>query len=268
MSHKLPILVIIPHGGSEVPEELAGNEALSRFDLFFESDACANELFSFGERAAAVIDSHVSRLFVDLDREPLMVPPRTGDGVIKKESLMGKPIFIENTFPDEIALSNILRRYYYPFHNAIGKILKTGEIRLILECHTMMAVGPRNAADPGKPRPLLTATTVIREDGRLKKTCSDTLTRGFSESMKKSFAGEDASAAGRMAVNRPAFSGCILETYGKSGPPMIRFSVSRSLFLNDRYFYYDSLRVDELRIRELRGKIWSGIERFYQKHFR
>jgi formiminoglutamase len=267
MKPKLPILVIIPHGGISVPEEFAGNEALTKFDLFFESDTCANELFSFEDRVAAKIDTGISRLFVDLDREPLMLPPRSADGVIKKETLTGKPVFIENAFPDEIAIANVLKRYYYTFHATLEKILKTGGIKLIIECHTMMAVGPENASDPGKPRPLMTVTTVTRRDGSVRKTLPDELARGLTDCMRKSFAAEDTTAAGRLAVNRPAFHGHILDRYGGRGVPMARLSLSRALFLNDRYFFYDDLRIDELRILELRKKLWAGIERFFRKYF-
>jgi formiminoglutamase len=267
MKPKLPILVIIPHGGTGVPDEFAGNEALTKFDLLFESDTCANALFSFEDRVAAKIDTDISRLFVDLDREPLMLPPRSTDGVIKKETLTGKPVFIENAFPDEIAIANVLRRYYYAFHATVEKIIKTGGIKLIVECHTMMAVGPLNAADPGKPRPLMTVTTVTRKDGAIRKTLPDELSRGLTDCMRKSFTGEDTPAAGRFAVNRPAFQGHILDRYGGAGVPMVRLSLSRALYLNDRYFFYEDLRIDELRIGDLREKLWSGIARFYRKYF-
>ncbi|TFH42908.1 MAG: hypothetical protein E4G96_02420, partial [Chrysiogenales bacterium] len=112
---RLPILVIIPHGGYTIPEELSGYEAVGTFDLFIQSDSCANEIFSFGDRVTGTVDTGISRLFVDLDRPYTALRPGQ-DGVIKRTALDGKSVFIEDQFPDEIAIANILQRYYLPFH--------------------------------------------------------------------------------------------------------------------------------------------------------
>jgi N-formylglutamate amidohydrolase len=267
MKPALPILVIIPHGGYAVPEELAGAGALTEFDLFFEADACANELFYFGDLVKAHMDTETSRLFVDVDRHHLMLPPRTDDGVIKRETPSGVPVYTDGAFPDEIAISNILRRYYYPFHRAVEKTLRAGGIRLILECHTMMAVGPRNSADPDKPRPLATVTNIASREGHRFKTCPDELAAGLLGSIGKHFAGEDATVSERFSLNRPRFEGHILETYGEGRIPMMRLSLSRGLFVTDRYFSYQRMSVSEPRIQDLRRRLWSGIERFYKKYF-
>ena len=101
------------------------------------------------------IDTGISHMFVDLDMPSSMVPPKSSHGIMKTESISGKKIFREDIFPDQVALSNILKRYYSPFHNTIKKIIATGEIKFIIECHTMMPVGPRNSFDAGKPRQTL-----------------------------------------------------------------------------------------------------------------
>lgn len=266
MASKLPILIIIPHGGYVIPEELAGNESLDKFDLFFEADACANELFSF-DALTHKIDSGISRLFIDLDRPPSSIPPRSNDGVIKKETLSGKPVFTSNAFPDDIAVSNIMKRYYYPFHQTIEKLLSTPEIKLIIECHTMMAVGPKNSNDRGKPRPLVTLSTKTINNADVTKTCPETLASALLDSIQKDFADEDITVAERFAMDKPLFDGYILNKYGKGDKPMLRISISRALFLNDRYFDYEELSVDERRLKYLRSKIWSGIERFFKKYF-
>lgn len=268
MRAKLPILFIIPHGGTQAPEELSWNEELDDFDLFFESDACANELFSFGEQGMAVMDTQVSRLYVDLDRPPYSLPPRTDDGVVKKETPTGKRIYPGKSYPDEIAIANILKRYYLPYHRTIEKIIASGEPRLIIECHTMMAVGPRNSHDPDAPRPLVTVSTKARRGGGAEfKTCPDELARELLRGMEKALADEDATVAERFLLNNPAFEGHILPAYGGGKIPMLRLSISRSLFLNDRYFNYSRMKVDALRLQTLRKKIWGGIERFFKGGF-
>ncbi len=262
-----PILIIIPHGGQLIPDELSGYEQIDRFGLFIESDVCANELFSFEDDCAKKINTQISRIFVDLDRAPLKVPPAAADGVMKKETSNERKIFKDDIFPDEIAISNILKRYYLPFHKRIEKIMATGEIKFILECHTMMPVGPRNSFDAGKPRPLINVGNIANKDGATMSTCPDELAEAFIANLNKYFSDEDSTVAGKVSYNKPKFDGHILNKYGPGDIPMIRLSISRSLFLNDEYFSYDYLKVDELRINELKKKIWAGIERFITKSF-
>lgn len=262
----LPILILIPHGGCQVPEELAGYEAVSRFDLFLQSDTCANELFSFGDRVAGTVDAAVSRLFTDLDR-PLTALPPDQDGVIKKSTFLGKPVFRDGLFPDDIAIANVLRRYWSPFHDAVRKIIDTGGIRLILECHTIMAVGPKFSRDPGKPRPIARLEHMIPSDGGAAITCAPALALGLIDSLKKSLSGEEETIAEKITVSREPSGGFILSRYGGEAVPMIRLSLSRALFLNDRYFNIDFLKVDELRIRHLRELVWEAVERFFSRSF-
>lgn len=262
----LPVLVIIPHGGYRVPEEFQGYEAVDRLGLFLQSDTCANELFTFGDRVAGTMDTAISRLFVDLDR-PLTALPPDQDGIIKKSTLTGKPVFAGSHFPDEIAIANVLRRYWSPFHDAASKIIDTGGIRLILECHTIMAVGPKFSRDPEKPRPIARLEHVIPSDDGAVNTCDPALARGLLESLKKSLAGEEDTIAEKLEVSRGPSRGYILARYGTSHIPMIRLSLSKSLYLNETYFNIDFMKVDELRLRYLRDLVWNAVERFFCRNF-
>ena len=259
-------MIIIPHGGCRVPEEFAGYEAVSKFDLLIQSDTCANGLFSFGDSVAGTIDTDISRLFVDLDRQYTTVPPAR-DGVLKKTTLHGKPVFREDLFPDEIAISNVLRRYWFPFHDAVKKIMDTGGLRLIIECHTMLAVGPAISRDPGMPRPIILLENVIDRNGTPVPTCDQAIAANLLEHLKKAFAGVEETIAEKFTLAAEPSPGFIHPHYGGGSVPMIRLSLSRALFLNDTYFSYDYMKVDELRIRQLNELLWSAIEKFYLKNF-
>jgi N-formylglutamate deformylase len=263
---QLPILVVIPHGGVNVPEEVAGYEAVSGFDLFFQSDSCANDLFNFNEKTACTINTDISRLFIDLDRPYTVLPPAR-DGVIKKTTLYGKPVYNDGVFPDEIAIANMLQRYYFPFHDAIQKTIDTGSIKIIMVCHTMMAVGPTISPDPGEPRPIVSLEHIIENNDGVIETCSEALALSLLEYMKKSLAKENGTIAQKYTIKTTAGDGHILKKFGTGEVPVVRLSITRALFLNDKYFSYDYMRVDELRIRHLKGLLWSAIEKFYSKNF-
>jgi N-formylglutamate deformylase len=264
MKPELPILIIIPHGGREVPDEMSGYEAIDDFGIFIESDVYANELFDLKE-VYGNIRTNISRLFIDIDRDPAIKYPQSSDGIIKNESLTGRKVFKENIFPDDIAAANIIRRYYMPFHNSINEAVASGEIKLILECHTMMPVGPRFAGDAGKPRPLINVENIINS-GRSVHTCPMERAEYFLSCFNKYFSNEEFTVSRKFSLNRPKFSGYLMEKYGREKVHMLRFSISSSLFLNDKYFNYDYLTVDDQRIADLRGKISSGIEKYASKY--
>ena len=258
-------MVIIPHGGVKVPDEISGYEAVTSFDLFIQSDSCANDLFNFNDNVASTINTDISRLFIDLDRPYTALPPIL-DGVVKKTTLYGKPVFYDDMFPDEIAITNMLQRYYFPFHEAVRKIIDTGRIDLILECHTMMAVGPKISHDPGKPRPIVILENRVSHDDTVIKTCGDDLTASLLEYLGKSFFKEESTIAQKYAIRSEPSNGFILKRFGAGKIPVIRLSITRSLFLNDVYFSSDYMRVDELRIMHLKQLIWSAIEKFFIKN--
>lgn len=261
---QLPILIIIPHGGCNVPEELFGYEAVSTFDLFMQSDTCANDLFSFGDSVAATLDTGISRLFIDLDRAHTSVRSDQ-DGVIKKSTCFGKPVFKDDHFPDDIAIANLIQRYWTPFHETIKKIINTGSVRLILECHTMMAVGPKMSRDPGKPRPLVMIERLFKEKETMRETCTAAAAKGLMDQMERSFEGEENTIAEKFMIREAPAGGFIMKSFGNRGIPMLRLSLSQALFLNESHFSYDYLRVDDLRIRQIRKSIWEAIDRFYHK---
>ncbi|MFC1669341.1 N-formylglutamate amidohydrolase [Spirochaetota bacterium] len=267
MNKKLPILFIVPHGGYKIPEELSQYTSLSKFDIFLESDTCANDLSDFGNQVHSIVNTNISRLFVDLDRPIKALPPKFPDGVIKNQTQYLKLIYKKDLFPDSLAISNIIDRYYLPFHKKIANILKSENIKLIIDFHTMMAVAPDVAEDSKKPRPLVSINNIFNRDGEIFHTCENILAEDLLENLRKSFSGEKSSVTDKFKMNNPQSSGHILETYSNKNIPMLRFSISKALFLNDKFFSYEYMKVDELRLRELKMNIWKAIEKFFKKYF-
>lgn len=265
MPERNSFLIIIPHAGLNVPEELSGYEDVTPFNIFFESDPGADSLFKAGECSASVIRSDISRLFMDVDREFRMLHPATDDGVIKYRTSMNRNIFREGCYPDEIAISNILKRYYFPFHEEIRSVLKTANISLILECHTHMPVGPENSPDKGLPRPLvITGYTADTDDGVV-KTASPEMAMNLASIMGRIFSGEGDTVAGDFRVSGNS-SGYLMKNYGTRGIPMLRLSVSRSLFMNDRYFDLEALSIERKRMERLNEMFMSGLDKFMSRH--
>jgi formiminoglutamase len=262
MKSKYPILIVIPHGGYSIPEELSEYAGIDEFSLFMEADSCANEIFAFRDSVAGLLDTGISRLFVDLNRPYQAVPPKSHDGVIRKTTTRGKELFAGGCFPDEIAIAGLLKRYYFPFHDRINSAVKSGKLRLIIECHTVAPVGPDSAGDAGRPRPVASVENIIESDGSVMETCRRDLASGLLSEIENSLRGEDDGTGRRFAMKEGPSRGYIMKKYGHGAVPLVRLNISRSLFLNEKYFSYEYLRVDEIRIRRLRAMIWKAIERF------
>lgn len=264
MTKKLPILLIIPHGGYSIPEELTDYESLTPAELFFESDGGANRIFNFNETVNSIISTEISRLFVDMDRNYKDVYPVTKDGVIKKSTSMNRPVFKKDFYPDEIAISNIIKRYYYPFHQKIKQALEE-EPSLILECHTHMPVGPANAPDRGMPRPLVIAGYTAENREELARTATADMALGLASLMGKALEREGDTVTSSYSLDNKHNTGYIINTYGRKQIPMLYISISRSLFLTDRYFDIKGMRIDMKRLDRLNNIVYGVIEKFFKK---
>jgi hypothetical protein len=136
-----------------------------------------------------------------------------------------------------------------------------------LECHTMMAVSPKNSPRPGQPRPIISIENSFESDDREVLTCSRELAADFADILKKNFVNENETVTDSVKINNPRSRGYILNTYGRGEIPMLRLSLSKSLFINDRFFSYDFMKVDDIRINRLKSMIWQSIEKLYRKNF-
>jgi formiminoglutamase len=257
----LPILIIIPHGGIQVPDEIIGHESADSFERFMESDAGAIGIFNFKNMVSAVIDSPISKLFVDLDRNP-NAGIKNQDWIIKKSTSYNRPVFIDGIFPDDIAISNIIRRYHTPFHDAIKKILSTGHISCIIECHTMAPLAPPSSYDSGEHKPLVLIEPV---SGTMKDKCfNETALRDLLQQMGKSLYYELKPVTRELILRQKPAQGYILEKY--SGTiPFLRLSLSRTLILTEPYFNIEKLIIDDNRLKQIRKIVFDSLLSWYSR---
>lgn len=261
----LPLLIVIPHGGIEVPDELAGYENLTADDIFFESDAGANRIFYSGATAEPQVLTSVSRLFVDTDRDYNSVHPLTADGVIKTRTSGNRDVFKKNCYPDEIAISNILGRYYFPFHESIRDAVRRKNVELIIQCRTHAAVGPASSHDAGRPRPLVMTGYTADSPGGVRKTAAPEMAMELASILGRMIQREGETVSDKYRVAIHDSKSYIMRNYGRV-MPAIELSVSRSLFLNDRYFDLESLTIDNRRLDYIGGIIFAGIEKFCARY--
>lgn len=256
---KEKILIIIPNGGTAVPEELLPHSIVSDFELFMFSDPLANQLFAF-QKAIGVVDSLISPLFVDLNEHFSKLPPSYNSGVIKTETPNGKKIFEEGVYPDSIASANILRRYYFPFHDAVKRSLQSEEVNLIVECRVNPAVGFRNSPDSGKPMPLVRIKYVANNRGKIYETAPKILCEFIMSGLRDCLKNEPCAAESAFEISEREMKGEIALN-NSNRIPFISLELCSSVYINDHHFNPDYMKADQIRLKKLNEKLWNSIEK-------
>ena len=207
-----PLLISIPHGGGTIPPEVADMVSITERDIFYDGDALTREIYDFGKRLEAVIETSITRAIVDVNRDSCDRAPANPDGVVKTVTTDGTPVCREGMFPDDALIDELLQGYYVPYHERLGNLLESCDIKLALDCHSMLERSPAASDRPGEPRPLICLSN--RGDragmpvgGRSHVTCPPKWIRAFAESLGQAFAG-----VGRVAMNDP-FAGGYISQY-------------------------------------------------------
>ncbi len=264
MTSQYPFLFSIPHGGEVIPTEVQDRVAITRRDVLYTGDPLTRRIYDFGDRAAACVSTDIARVIVDMNRAPYYAPFMNPDGIVKRVTSEGIPIYREGRYPDRTLILTLLKRYYYPYHQSLNAALGTGEIRLALDCHSMLPYPPPLSTEPPGPRPLFCLSNGGDSTGRPTRhgivTCPPDRLTALAEAFRDEFAGE-----GEIALNRPFRGGFISQAhYRHRRIPWVQIEMNRRLYENDATDDPASVQPDEAVIRRLRRRIFSALEQFWQ----
>jgi len=128
-----PLLVSIPHMGTEIPEPLRGSY-VERALAVEDTDWHLDRLYAFaGELGASVLQPKFSRYVIDLNRPPddqPMYPGASNTELCPTRFFTGDPIHREGTVVDAAQKRERLDSYWRPYHQALQ-----GEIERIRQAH-------------------------------------------------------------------------------------------------------------------------------------
>lgn len=145
-----PLLVSIPHTGTEIPEEVdvqLSDGWLARRD----ADWGVDRLYDFaGAMGASVIRTAISRSVIDVNRDPSgqsLYPGQATTGLCPSETFDGEALYTAGNAPGEIEIGLRRERYYDPYHarlaHEIGRLrAKHGKI-VLYDAHSIRSVIPR-----------------------------------------------------------------------------------------------------------------------------
>lgn len=245
----LPILVSVPHGGTETPPELADRVIATPQDIFDDSDAATLDIYALEGEVAHFVTTPIARAFVDLNRAPDDRPPANPDGVVKSETCYGRPIYDPAKPLTDQDAKALLERYYFPYHARLEEAARDDGVRLALDCHSMAAVPPPTSPDLGQQRPLI---CLSNDDGRTSQVSTlEKLADALAEAFEINRSG--------IWLNRPFKGGHITRSHGGGRVPWIQLEMNRSLYLADPWFDRDTLRVDARRLHDLRNRVFRAL---------
>ncbi len=251
---KLPVLLSIPHGGTQRPPELDSHLSITDKDLFDDSDPFVMELYDLGQKVEGVVKTNIARSFVDLNRSLQDLPPQNPDGLIKSSTCYQKPIYKKGHEPDESLTNVLIEMYYKPYHRSIQKSIHDLDLQLCLDCHSMASVAPNISPDGGKKkRPQF---CLSNQDG---KTCSQEMLELLTSCISESFEIDKKD----IFQNNPFHGGYITKTYGNNPIPWIQIEMNRDMYLSKSWFDDVTLSIDSSRLRQLNKQFEDSLNLFF-----
>jgi N-formylglutamate deformylase len=117
-----PLLVSLPHVGTQIPEELRGayvERALNVEDTDWHLEA----LYGFAhELGASLLVPRLSRYVIDLNRPPEnapMYPGANNTELCPTRFFTGDALYREGREPDDAEIARRVERYWQPYHQAL-----------------------------------------------------------------------------------------------------------------------------------------------------
>lgn len=265
MKQRYPFLFSIPHSGKNIPPELSRRLLLTKQEILYYSDPGTRELYDFGRDAAALIDTSVSRMAVDLNRPPLPLPPRDPDGIIKIRTIDGKPVYRDGMIPDLPLIHRLMMAWYFPYHQKIDELIDTRGVAMAFDCHSMLPLGSGEQKDAGKKRPLICLGNNGNRKGQAKKngitTCPEDWIQALADEFRSEF-----SLDTEVAINNPFSGGFIANAhFWRKGIPWIQIEVNRALYEPATPSGNGAGQECCRTIPELRSRIWHVLTRFWDQ---
>ncbi len=263
----LPIAVISPHGGLQVPPELVGRVQLTREQIFNEADAYANDLYDFGGRVAQFEVFPYARTILDMNRPATGdVPGRTGDGAVKLQTSYGVPVYAPGDEPGADLQRALIDRYWRPWQAKLEAIANNPEIKLVIDAHTMAAVGPSAFNDPDHLRPRVQVGNFgdgqgEGTNGTFGLSAPPELARFLTDVLGDALAdlGPLTEVGAQQALNWPFPGGYQLAAHGGRSQPWLMVEVNRALYVGVQTGDAVIAPPNTERIAAVRERLWTAI---------
>ncbi len=236
----VPLLVSLPHNGTEIPADLAERmtEAGRRVA---DTDWHMERLYGFvKDLGASLIVPQLSRFVVDLNRPPdgeRLYPGRIETGICPIETFTGEPIYAAGQTPSIAEIERRKLAYWLPYHQALEAEIDRlraahGQI-LLWEGHSIRSVVPRLFEGELADLSLGTAD---------ERSCSVPLQQALVACLH-------AQQAYQFVVNARFKGGYITRHYGQpeQGVQAVQLEITQKNYMDEDDFSWDKARASSLQ---------------------
>lgn len=150
--NEVPILISIPHCGTEFPDELKDQYNPELIKAPDDTDWFVHRLYDFAPAMGmTMISAKLSRWVIDLNRDPQSKPLYSDGRIITAlcptTTFLGQPLYRDKrTEINQQEVNRRLDKYYWPYHKQLEENLnrlkkKYGKV-LLWDCHSIRQVVP------------------------------------------------------------------------------------------------------------------------------
>jgi N-formylglutamate deformylase len=238
----LPILVSVPHCGTDFPDELINQYEQNLIKAPSDTDWFVDQLYDFvPDLGITMIKARYSRWVIDLNRDPESKPLYTDGRIITAlcpaTDFLGTPLYKDKRAEvDPTEVKRRLDKYYWPYHRAIEKSLadlkaKFGKV-LLWDCHSIKQIVPTIQK--------MKFPDLILGDADEKSASEDLIDIALREL-----------GSGKYALNHnhPFKGGFITRNFGKPERDQhaLQLEMTKVNYMNDTEISYDKTRADKMR---------------------
>lgn len=153
---RLPIVVSVPHSGTEVPDDVARTMRPEVAAGTPDTDWFVHELYGFAPALGiTLIHARYSRLVIDLNRDPsghkLYADGRSETQLVPLKTFAGDPVYAA-TAPDLDEIERRSRQIFRPYHEKVEELLRglRADFRHVLfwDAHSIKRLVPTIRPEP------------------------------------------------------------------------------------------------------------------------
>lgn len=145
-----PLLVSLPHTGTEIPTHIEGRLA-SAWVARKDTDWWIDKLYDFAaDLGATTIRTRVSRTVIDVNRDPAgtsLCPGQATTELCPTTTFDGERLYRDGTEPDDAEVAERRIRWFDPCHAALdaetARLKTLNGAVVIYDCHSIRSVIPR-----------------------------------------------------------------------------------------------------------------------------
>jgi formiminoglutamase len=144
-----PLVLSIPHAGTEIPEAF-GAKFTSAWAARRDADWWLPQLYGFAEDlGASILRTHISRSVIDVNRDPSgasLYPGQAVTGLCPLTNFDGENLYLEGCEPDAAEIAARRVAYFEPYHAALTaetvRLRKKFGRVVIYDCHSIRSKIP------------------------------------------------------------------------------------------------------------------------------